>query len=160
MPDTLDQTLASDASRPPDATCELRFDVPLAAGRGNDRARLFERAWRAELAAQKKTALATPPARAVSARFRVVGPDAPDLCRYLRTRLAALPGGPVVTGDSVTAEAGAEASYSLRPEWAGVQIWLAFPAADLPALLRAPKNAKTNPKPNANRQTRFRGHRP
>ena len=122
---------------------------------GDDRTRLFERAWRAELTAQKKTALAMPPARALTARFRVVGPDAPDLCRYLRTRLAALPGGP-----TVTAEAGAEISQSLRPDWAGVQIWLAFPAADLPALLRAPKNAKTNPKPNANRHARFRGQRP
>ena len=148
MPDTLEQI----------PLCEMRFDVPLAAGRG-DQARLFERAWRAELAAQKKTALAMPPARAIAARFRLVGPDAPDLRRYLQARLAALPGGPTVTAD-----AEASAPQSLRPDWAGVQIWLAYPAADLPALLRGRKNAKTNPKsnlkPNANRPTRFRGHRP
>ncbi len=150
MPDALEQTPLS--KQPP--TCELRFDVPLAAGRG-DRARLFESAWRAELAAQKKTALAMPPARAVAARFRIIGPDVPDLRRYLQARLAALPGSPMVVADAETT-----APQTGRPEWTGVQIWLAFPAANLPALLRAPKNAKTNPKPNANRPTRFRGHRP
>ncbi len=146
MADTLEHT----------PLCELRFDVPLAAGRG-DQARSFERAWRAELTAQKKTALAMPPARAVAARFRVVGPDAPGLHRFLQARLAALPGGPTVTAD-------ADAPQPCRADWAGVQIWLAYPAADLPTLLRAQKNAKTNArsnaKPNANRPARFRGHRP
>ncbi len=145
MPDTQD----------PIPLCELRFDVPLPAGRG-DEPRLFERAWRAELAAQKKTALATPPARAVSARFRIVGPDArPELGRYLQARLAALPGGPAVAPD-----ADALPFQAVRPDWAGVQIWLAFPAADLPALLRAPKTAKTNTTPNRKRPNHFRGHRP
>ncbi len=146
MPDTLEPT----------PLCEMRFDVPFAAGRA-DQARLFERAWRTELTAQKKTALAMPPARAVAARFRVVGPDAPGLRRFLQARLAALPGSPTVTAD-------ADAPQPQCPDWAGVQIWLAYPAADLPALLRAPKNAKTNArsnaKPNANRPTHFRGHRP
>ncbi len=118
----------------------MRFDVPLAAGRG-DEARRFERAWRAELAAQGKTALAMPPARAVSARFRVVGPEAqPELGRYLRARLAALPGGPAVLPEE------ASPASPLRPDWTGVQVWLAYPAADLPALLRTPKTAKTNTK--------------
>ena len=155
MPDTLEPTPLCEP------LCELRFDVPLAAGRG-DQARLFERAWRAELTAQKRTALAMPPARAVAARFRVVGPDAPDLRRFLKARLAALPGGPTVTADAETGNA--EAPQTARADWAGVQIWLAYPAADLPALLRAPKNAKTNArtnaKPNANRPARFRGPRP
>ena len=146
MPDTLEPT----------PLCEMRFDVPFAAGRA-DQARLFERAWRAELTAQKKTALAMPPARAVAARFRVVGPDAPGLRRFLQARLAALPGSPTVTAD-------ADAPQPQYPDWTGVQIWLAYPAADLPALLRAPKNAKTNArsnaKPNANRPIHFRGHRP
>lgn len=152
MPDTHD----------PLPLCEMRFDVPLPAGRG-DEPRRFERAWRAELAAQKKTALAMPPARAVSARFRVVGPDArPGLGRYLQARLAALPGGPVVAPDSGAPQAGRPEWTS---EWTGVQIWLAYPAADLPALLRAPKNtkpktAKTNTTPNSTRPARFRGHRP
>jgi len=154
MPDTLEPT----------PLCELRFDVPLTAGRG-DQARSFERAWRAELAAQKRTALAMPGARAVAARFRVVGPDAPDLRRFLQARLAALPGGPTVTAETGNAETGnADAPLQGHADWAGVQIWLAYPAADLPALLRAPKNAKTNArsnaKPNANRPARFRGHRP
>ena len=149
MPDTQDMSL--------DATplCELRFDIPLTAGRG-DEGRRFERAWRAELAAQKRTALAMPPARTVTARFRVVGPDArPDLRRYLQARLAALPGGPTVTPHSEASQ-----GASLRPDWAGVQIWLAYPAADLPALLRTPKTAKTNTTPNTKRPNRFRGHRP
>jgi len=136
--------------------CELRFDILLAAGRGDETQR-FERAWRAELAAQKRTALAMPPARAVTARFRVVGPNALlDLRRYLPLRLAALPGGPTVTLHS---EAAQTASGGL--DWTGVQIWLAYPAADLPALLRTPtKNAKTNAKTSTKRPTRFRGHRP
>lgn len=135
--------------------CELRFDIPLIAGRG-DEAQHFERAWRAEMAAQKRTALAMPPARAVTARFRIVGLNPPlDLRRYLQARLAALPGGPTVTCHSEASQA-----TFLRPDWVGVQLWLAYPAADLPALLRAPtKNAKTNTKPNIKRPTRFRGHR-
>ena len=137
--------------------CELRFDIPLAAGYG-DRARLFERAWRAELAAQKKTALVMSPAQTVAAqtvaaRFRVVGPDTPGLRRHLQTRLAARPGGPVVTTDfeAATPQHG-------RPEWSGVQIWPAYPAADLPALLRAPKNAKTNAKPSVNTKPNTNRH--
>lgn len=142
MPDIQEQT----------PLCELRFDIPLAAGYG-DRARLFERAWRAELAAQKKTALVMPPAQTVAARFRVVGPDTPGLRRHLQTRLAARPGGPVVTTDfeAATPQHG-------RPEWSGVQIWLAYPAADLPALLRAPKNAKTNAKPSVNTKPNTNRH--
>lgn len=139
--------------------CELRFDIPLTAGQG-DETQEFERAWRAELAAQKRTALATPPARAVTARFRVVGPGAsPSLGRYLQARLAALPGGPTVTVHSEASQT--IQTTSLRPDWAGVQIWLAYPAADLPALLHAAKkNAKTNSKPNTKRSAHFRGHRP
>ena len=150
MPDILDRT----SDRLP--LCEMRFDIPLAAGRGNNTQR-FERAWRAELTAQKRTALATPPARAITARFRIVGPEAsPELGRYLQARLAALPGNPAVTSD-----AEAFGAVSLRPDWAGVQIWLAYSAADLPDLLRIPKkNAKTNLKPNAKRSIYFRGHRP
>lgn len=142
MPDTLEPT----------PLCEMRFDVPFATGRA-DQARLFERAWRTELTAQKKTALAMPPARAVAARFRVVGPDTPGLRRHLQTRLAALPGGPVVTTDfeAATPQHG-------RPEWSGVQIWLAYPAADLPTLLRAPKNAKTNAKPSVNTKPNTNRH--
>ena len=149
MLDTQDMTLN------PPPLCELRFDIPLTAGRGNESQR-FERAWRAELAAQKRTALAMPPARAVTARFRVVGPEArPELGRYLQARLAALPGSPTVTPHSEASQ-----GTSLRSDWAGVQIWLAYPAADLPTLLRAPKNAKTNTSQNTKRPTRFRGHRP
>ncbi len=149
MPDTQDMTLT------PPLLCELRFDIPLTIGRGDETQR-FERAWRAELAAQKRTALAMPPARAVTARFRVVGPDArPDLRRYLQARLAALPGSPTVTPPSEAFQ-----GASLRPDWAGVQIWLAYPAADLPALLRTPKAAKTNINPDTKRPNRFRGHRP
>lgn len=138
------------------SVCELRFDIPLTLGRGDETQR-FERAWRAELAAQKRTALAIPPARAVSARFRIVGPDTlPSLRRYLQARLAALPGGPTVTSYSEASPAA-----SGQQDWAGVQIWLAYPAADLPALLRTPtKNAKTNALPNTKRPARFRGHRP
>jgi len=150
MPDT--QDLTSDSL----PLCELRFDIPLMAGRGTESQR-FEQAWRAELAAQGRTALAMHPARAVTARFRVVGPDArPDLHRYLQARLAALPGGPTVTLHSEPSQAA-----SGWPDWMGVQIWLAYPAADLPALLRVPKkNAKTNTKPNMRRPICFRGHRP
>lgn len=150
MPDTQDLTTDSLP------LCELRFDIPLTPGRGDESQR-FERAWRAELAAQKQTALAMPPARAVTARFRVVGPNAgPDLRRYLQARLAALPGGPTVLPGSE-----ADPATLGRPDWSGVQIWLTYPAADLPALLRASKkNAKTNAMPNRRRPTRFRGHRP
>jgi len=136
--------------------CELRFDIPLTVGRGDEGQR-FERAWRAELAAQKRTALAMSPARVVTARFHVVGPDArPDLRRHLQARLAALPGGLVVTLHS-----GAPQAAPGGADWTGVQIWLTYPAADLPALLRTPKkSAKTNTKPNMKRPACFRGHRP
>ena len=148
------QDLVSDSI----SLCELRFDIPLTAGR-EDETRGFERAWRAELAAQKRTALAMPPARAVTARFRVVGPEtSPSFGRYLQARLAALPGGPTVTVHSEAART--TQATSLRPDWAGVQIWLAYPAADLPALLHAAKkNAKTNSKLNTKRSAHFRGHR-
>ena len=108
-------------------TCELRFDVPLAPGAGGDRG--FERAWRAELSAQKMTALAMPPAQAVGARFRVCGPDGGsgrgELERTLASRLAALPGGPAVTREP----------SAPAPGWSGVRVWLSYRAADLPALL-------------------------
>ena len=78
---------------------------------------------------QKKTALAMPSARAVAARFRIVGPDSrPSLYRYLQARLAALPGSPLVASEPDVRQL----------DWIGVQIWLSYPAADLPALLRLP----------------------
>ena len=120
--------------------CELRFDIPLA-----DRATgpTFERAWRDELSAQRMTALAMPPAQALAARFRVCGSgDTSELDRYLPTRLAALPGSPVV----------AREPSEPVPGWSGVRVWLSYRAQDLPALLG---KAKTHPK-----KTRTRGPRP
>ena len=79
-----------------ESLCELRFDIPLLPGTD---ARRFERAWRAELAAQKMTALAMPPAQAITARFRVCGLGGQsEMDRYLAARLAALPGHPAVAG--------------------------------------------------------------
>ena len=114
-------------------TCELRFDIPLTPGAsGGDRGFAgvdFERAWRAELSAQKMTALAMPPAQALGARFRVCGPEdgpgRPELERTLISRLAALPGGPAV----------AREPSAPAPGWSGVRVWLTYRAADLPALL-------------------------
>lgn len=124
--------------------CEMRFDVPLPDGGGP---RQFERGWRDALAAQKLTALATPPAQAVSARFRVCGPglDAEQTSaweRYLPARLGALPGSPTVAADPPT----------LSPDWQGVKIWLAFPAQDLAALLHKSKKPARKSHPT-------RGHR-
>ena len=116
--------------------CELRFDVSLPAGL--DAAR-FERAWRAELAAQKMTALAMPPAQAVTARFRVCGrARQPELDRCLLARLAALPGGPTVAQEPDTPS----------PDWAGVKIWLSYRSRELAPLLQKTK-----------KPTRKRGHR-
>ena len=137
--------------------CELRFDIslPFRAGAGQEaETRRFERAWRAELAAQRKTALAMPPAQAVAARFRIVGTEGrPELHRYLRARLAALPGSPTVLSEPA----------ALREDWAGVQIWLSYPAADLPGLLRTSQtkvNAKVEKRLALKGPLRFRGHRP
>lgn len=120
--------------------CEMRFDVPLAA---NVDPNGFERGWRSLLAAQKMTALAMPPARAVSARFRVCGPDAAGdiaaMDRFLRARLAALPGRPEVASEPSLPS----------PDWQGVKIWLSYPTDELQTLLRASK--KKSP---------FRGRRP
>lgn len=104
--------------------CELRFDIPLPPGSNANR---FEKAWRAQLAAQKMTALAMPPAQAVAARFRICGPDGQaEMKRYLTARLAALPGSP-----SVICEMPA-----LSQDWAGVKVWLSYRSQDLPALLQ------------------------
>lgn len=133
----------------PRLLCELRFDIPLMPQGRETEARQFERAWRTELAAQKKTALAMPPAQAVAARYRIAGPEAgPEMHRYLQSRLAALPGSP-----SVAAEPDARMG-----DWAGVQIWLSYPAADLPALLRT-KQTKVNQKSVPKGRNHFRGHR-
>ncbi len=97
------------------------------------------------------TALATPPARAVAARFRICGNGTrPALCRHLQVRLAALPGAPSVVA----------AADSAQTDWTGVQVWLSFPAADLPALLREPHSVKrpfSKPFPPASPR---RGHHP
>lgn len=80
-----------------ESLCELRFDISLPPGTD---ARRFERAWRAELTAQKMTALAMPPAQAIAARFRVCGlNEQPEMNSYLAARLAALPGHPEVAGE-------------------------------------------------------------
>lgn len=126
-----------------DMLCEIRFDVSLPA---DPSPRRFETRWRATLAAQKMTALATPPARAVAARFRVCGPDfdgehLSPFQLYLVARLSALPGTPAVAADPPLPS----------PNWRGVKVWLSFRAADLPALLRQAK-----PKSFSHR---YRGHR-
>ena len=128
----------------PNALCEMRFDVPLP---GAGEPRHFERNWREVLASQKMTALAMPPAQAVSARFRLYGPALSDeqasaWGRYLPTRLAALPGQPTVAADPPV----------LSSDWQGVKIWLAYPAQDLAALLQQSK------KP-ARKFSPARGHR-
>lgn len=129
--------------------CELRFDIFLTPQKRETETRQFERAWRAELAAQKKTALAMPPAKTVAARFRIVGPERrPELSRYLQARLAALPGSPSVAPEPDARQA----------DWSGVQIWLSYPAADLAALLRMPQT-KVNLKCGMKGQNRLRGHR-
>ncbi len=124
--------------------CEMRFDVPLSEGSGP---RQFERGWRETLAAQKLTALAMPPAQAVSARFRLCGPalsaeQASAWERYLPARLSALPGSPTVVADPPAPSA----------DWQGVKIWLAYPTQDLAALLHKSK------KP-ARKSSPIRGHR-
>lgn len=124
--------------------CEMRFDVPLS---NSSEPRQFERGWRETLAAQKLTALAMPPAQAVSARFRLCGLSltAEQMSaweRYLPTRLSALPGSPTVAADPPTVSA----------DWQGVRIWLAYPAQDLAALLQKSK------KP-ARKFSTTRGHR-
>ena len=121
--------------------CELRFDIPLPLGTD---ARCFERAWRAELAAQKMTVLAMPPAQAVAARFRVCGANSrAELAPYLAARLAALPGSPTV----------AREPSPPSPDWAGVKIWLSYRPGELTALLQTAKQKTKKP-------TRNRGHRP
>lgn len=125
--------------------CELRFDVPLPHDGGP---RQFEHVWRQVLAAQRLTALATPPAQAVSARFRLCGTSrdnsehASALARYLPTRLAALPGAPTVVADPPAAS----------PDWQGVKVWLSYRAPDLAALLQ--KSRKPSKKTH-----HARGHR-
>lgn len=114
-----------------EALCEMRFDVALPDGGGP---RQFERSWRETLAAQKMTALAMPPAHAISARFRLYGPALPneqtsEWQRYLPARLAALPGRPIVAADPP----------ALSSDWHGVKIWLAYPAQDLASLLHKSK---------------------
>lgn len=111
--------------------CEMRFDVSLPNGGGT---REFERSWRETLAAQKMTALAMPPARAVSARFRLYGAALSNEQtsvweRSLTARLGALPGSPMVSADPPC----------LSADWQGVRIWLAFPTRDLAALLHTAK---------------------
>lgn len=124
--------------------CEMRFDIPLPPGTDS---RCFERAWRAELAAQKLTALAMPPAAAVTARFRTCGADSqPALEQYLAARLAALPGNPEV----------AQELAGPSMEWTGVKIWLAYRAADLTALLQ---KTKSKTKSKTKNPIRNRGHR-
>ena len=68
-----------------------------------------------------------PPAKAVSARFRLCGTSPQSeqttaLTQYLPARLAALPGTPSVAAEAPTP----------TPGWQGVRIWLAYPAQDLP----------------------------
>ena len=114
-----------------DDLCELRFDIPLPPGVD---AHGFERGWRESLAAQKLTALAAPPAAAVSARFRLCGADfeaerMSAWSHYLTARLAALPGTPDVTADPAGAS----------PDWQGVKIWLSYSSRDLAALLKKSK---------------------
>ncbi len=124
-----------------DALCELRFDIPLPSDAD---ARCFERVWRAELAAQKMTALAMPPSQAVAARFRVCGPGGrPELSDYLAARLKALPGNPDVAREPPTSS----------PEWAGVRIWLAYRPQELTALLQTARQKTKKP-------TRKRGQHP
>jgi len=113
--------------------CELRLDVPLPLG---GTAGHFERGWREVLIAQRLTALAVPPAQALTARFQVCGPADEALHRYLPHRLHALPGGP-----RVQAEADGPPG-----DWQGVRIWLSFRAQDLPALLqRLPRKPASFP---------------
>jgi len=136
--------------------CEIRFDIPLApapkSGASDaDEARAFERAWRAHLQSHRMTALATPPARAVAARFRICGGGVrPALGRHLQTRLAALPGGPSVVASADSA----------RTDWSGVQVWLSFPASDLPALLRKQHPAKQRPRKPFRPASSLQGHQP
>ena len=121
--------------------CELRFDISLPPGTD---ARRFERAWRSELAAQKMTALAMPPAQAVAARFRVCGlNERPELDAYLAARLSALPGSPAV----------AQEASEAATDWAGVKIWLSYRPGELTTLLQ-----QTKQKTKKSKQSR--GHRP
>ena len=122
----------------------MRFDVPLPSGSGP---RQFEWAWRETLATQKMTALAMPPAQAVSARFRLYAPALSDELtsiweRYLPARLAALPGRPEVAIGPAT----------LSSDWQGVKIWLAYPVQDLVALLQKARKPSRKFSP-------VRGHR-
>ena len=126
------------------ALSELRLDIPLPAGAD---ARGFERGWRETLAAQKLTALAAPPSAAVSARFRLCGPDlggerGSAWERYLTARLSALPGTPSVAADPAHAAS----------EWQGVKVWLSYPSRDLAAVLK-----KSKQKPHS---SHHRGRRP
>ena len=122
--------------------CELRFDILLPPGTD---ARCFERAWRSELAAQKMTPLAMPPAQAVAARFRVCGlNERPELDVYLAARLSALPGNPEVLQ---------EASNVPSPDWVGVKVWLSYRSGELTALLQGGRQKTKKP-------TRNRGLRP
>ena len=115
--------------------CELRFDIPLPPDGGP---RQFEREWRGVLTAQRLTALAMPPAEAVTARYRLCGtiPSVEQmsaLARYLPARLAALPGSPVVAAEAPVTS----------PDWQGVKIWLSYRSCDLTTLLQ--KSKKSSP---------------
>lgn len=111
----------------------------------------FERGWRAQLAAQRLTALAVPPACALAARFRVCGLDAEALHPALARRLHALPGGPRVQAEPDTAPGEDRASG----DWQGVRVWLSYRAQDLPALLKRPARKPAFPSSRP-----FRGRRP
>lgn len=121
--------------------CELRLDVPLPP---HATMAHFERGWRAQLAAQRLTALAVPPACALAARFRVCGAADDALQRGLPHRLHALPGSPRVQAEADT----------VPGDWQGVRIWLSYRAQDLPALLARPAR-----KPTLSFSRPFRGRR-
>ncbi len=122
--------------------CELRLDIPLPP---NSTTGQFEQGWRKVLSAQHLTALAVPPAQALTARFRVCGPADEALHRYLPHRLHALPGGPCVQAEADDPPG----------DWRGVRIWLSYRAQDLPALLQRPPR-----KPFSLHSRAFRGRRP
>jgi hypothetical protein len=122
--------------------CELRLDIPLPP---DGTTKHFEQGWRAQLSAQRLTALAVPPAQALAVRFRVCGLADEALRQYLPHRLHALPGAPRVQ---------AEADDSTQSDWRGVRIWLSYRVQDLPALLQRPPRKPAFPSFPA-----FRGRR-
>ncbi len=126
--------------------CELRLDVPLPP---DGTTRHFEQAWREALSAQRLTALAVPPAQALTARFRVCGLADEALHRYLPYRLHALPGAPRVQAEP----------DSPPGDWQGVRIWLSYRAQDLPTLLQRALRKPSAPSSRAFSSRAFRGRR-